>query len=224
MAKPSAFHLWFVCLAGALRSLAAVSASAGSLADSMYNAPLAERMYSTQRAFRIGDLVTVIVNESTSSSKREALQAGKEANATAAAGEIGDFSPDPETDGKRYTDYNQALRFKTPPYKIAASADFNGDGKATSEESLNTRFASQIADVLPNGVFVLRGERIVSMAGERMTMVLTGLARAQDISADNTIDSTRLANARIHYKTEGNVSRMSKPGWLWKVFQVVNPF
>jgi len=62
------------------------------------------------------------------------------------------------------------------------------------------------------------------MAGERMTMVLTGLARSQDIDADNTVASTRLADARIHYKTDGNVSNWSKPGWFWKIFQVINPF
>ena len=185
---------------------------------------LAERMYGTQRARQVGDLVTVVISESTASSKREALTTSKESAALAEVGEVGDFNADAERDGERYTRFNENFRFKTPPYRLAASSEFSGDGSAATEETLSSRFTARIIDTLPNGVFVIRGEREVSMAGERMTMVLTGLARSQDIDADNTVASTRLADARIHYKTDGNVSNWSKPGWFWKIFQVINPF
>ena len=195
-----------------------------TLSASAQAAHLAERMYGTQRARQIGDLVTVVVSESTASSKREALTTSKESAASAEVGEIGDFAADAENDGDRYTRLNETFRFKTPPYRLSASSEFSGDGSASTEETLSSRFTARIIDALPNGVFVIRGEREISMAGERMTMVLTGLARSQDIDADNTVASTRLADARIHYKTDGNVSKGSKPGWFWKIFQAFNPF
>lgn len=185
---------------------------------------LAERMYASERAREVGDLVTVIVNESTASSKKEALSTSKGANASAAAGEFGDFSVESEDDESNFGHLNRKLRFKTPPYAIAANTKFNGDGSASSEETLSTRFTSRIVDVLPNGVYVIRGERVVTMSGEQITMVLTGLARSQDITAENTINSTRLADAHIHYLSTGNVSRGTRPGWLWRALQFINPF
>jgi flagellar L-ring protein precursor FlgH len=111
-----------------------------------------------------------------------------------------------------------------PEYKIEASSKFEGDGSSNSHDSLESEFTVRVVDLLENGVMVVRGDRKVMIRQETVSMVVTGLVRTRDIDADNKVNSTRLADAHIYYETGGEVSRGTRPGYMWRIFQVLNPF
>jgi flagellar L-ring protein precursor FlgH len=108
-------------------------------------------------------------------------------------------------------------------YKIEAASNFTGSGSTNSSETLSMNFTVRVVDILENGVLVIRGDRRIVMRNESISMVLTGLVRTKDISATNTVNSNRVADAHIYYETDGEVSRGSRPGYFWRLFQFLNP-
>ncbi len=176
---------------------------------------LAARMYSTQRAWQIGDLLTVIVDEQTTSSKNETLATSKAATADADPTIVG------SVDGGTLS--RKLSQLDLPGYTVSGNSDFSGSGSTTSSEAFAANFSARVVDVLGNGVLVIRGDRHVKIRKETVEIAITGLIRKRDISADNTIPSSQIADAQIIYNTSGTVSRGTNPGWLWKVFQVINP-
>lgn len=179
-------------------------------------ARLAATMYSIQRATARGDLIRVIVSEETSASKNHSQNTSREFAASAAEGKIGNAKSDQVLP--------KALNLTLPSYSLSASSEFAGDGSTATSETLTTSLAAQVVDVLPNGILVIHGERLVTRGKEEMRMILTGIVRRRDVTAENTVYSSQIADARIRYVSSGEVTRNSSPGWLARLFQAVNPF
>lgn len=187
---------------------------------------LAVAMYSSQRAWKTGDLLTVSVSESTSSSKSQALNTEKSMKADATVPTTGSELADATSAMSRFTNFLKSQSSKIPlaEYKIDASSSYEGSGSTSSSESLTMSFTVRVVDVLDNGVLVIRGDRLVVMRSEKVSMVMTGLVRQRDITSSNTITSAQIADAHIYYETGGEVSRGANPGWVWRLFQLLNPF
>ena len=83
---------------------------------------------------------------------------------------------------------------------------------------------ARVVDKLENGTMVIRGERRVKMRGESVSIVISGVIRKRDITRENKIDSTRISDASIFYETSGTVAKGSRPGFMWRLFQYINPF
>jgi len=177
---------------------------------------LAATMYSSQRAGARGDLIRVIVSEETSASKNHSQKASKEFSAAAAEGRIGNPNSSQTLP--------KALSLTLPSYSLSGSSEFSGDGGSATSETLATSLTAQVVDVLPNGILVIHGERLVTQGKEEVRMVLTGIVRRRDVTAENTVYSSQIADARIRYVSTGEVTRGSSPGWLSRLFQAVNPF
>lgn len=177
---------------------------------------LASAMYSSQRAAARGDLIRVIVNEETSASKQHSISANKEFSASATEGQIGNAASTAALP--------KAMNLTLPSYNLSGKSDFTGDGATATTETLAASVTAQVTDVLPNGILVIHGERLVTLGKEEVRMVLTGMVRRRDVTADNTVNSNQVADARIRYVSTGEVTRSSSPGWLARLFQYVNPF
>ncbi|OGV66165.1 MAG: hypothetical protein A3K18_31270 [Lentisphaerae bacterium RIFOXYA12_64_32] len=183
---------------------------------------LALNMYSSKRAWTVGDLLTVVVDEQTSSSKTNALATKRESAATASSGNVIGY---PATqNNSTYQALTNSKGIALPPYSLSASSQFTGSGNSASTETLQATYTAQVVDVLPNSVLVIRGERVVVFNRENIRMVLTGMVRPQDVTADNSIMSSQIAQASINYQSKGEVTRGSSPGWFWRLFDVINPF
>lgn len=184
------------------------------------NIKLALNMYSNQRAHSVGDLLLITINEATSSSKAESMNTDKSADASADAPYFGaPFGGASVNMFKNIASSNSAGEI----YRIKGTSTFKGTGSASSSESLETTFSVRIVDKLENGVLVVRGERKVLMKNESYNVVLTGLVRERDINSANIVDSTRVADARIYYENGGEVTRGTRPGYAWRIFQLINP-
>jgi flagellar L-ring protein precursor FlgH len=215
---------------GSLLAFSALGLQCGAFCEPPENIRLALNMYSNQRAHQVGDLITIIVNESTSSSKAEALKTSKTATAsasdpyfgTAASGGIGALSS--ALVNSRSSLPLSKANASNNIYSVNAASNFTGSGSASSAETLSVTFTARVVDILANGVMVIRGERKILIKNESVSLVITGLVRTKDIDSYNRVNSTYIADAHIYYENEGEVTRGTKPGYVWRAFQYLNPF
>ncbi|WP_199608992.1 flagellar basal body L-ring protein FlgH [Flocculibacter collagenilyticus] len=172
---------------------------------SLFNPDTNNGLYSDRKAHRVGDIITVVLEESTQASKTAKTENKK--TTSASLDPIVGFG-------------GQNVAFKGDAIQLGLDSDnsFKGDAKSNQSNSLSGNISVNILQVLPNGNLVIRGEKWLTLnTGEEFIRV-TGLIRPQDITADNTIESTRVANARIEYSGKGDIANAQTPGWLARFF------
>ncbi|NRB25146.1 flagellar basal body L-ring protein FlgH [Shewanella sp.] len=171
---------------------------------SMYQDSQASSLYSDIKALKVGDIITVILMEET--------QASKSANNELKKGT--DLSLDPiYAGGGNITISGQPIDLR---YKDSMNTKRESD--ADQSNSLTGSISANVMQVLNNGNLVIRGEKWISINNGDEFIRLTGVVRSQDIRPDNTIDSPRIANARIQYSGTGTFADVQKVGWLSSFF------
>ena len=103
-------------------------------------------------------------------------------------------------------------------------SDFKCAGTTSRKESMTAQMSARVVSVLPNGDLVIRGSREIKVNYEKQYMLLQGIVRPSDISADNTVLSSYIADARIEYIGKGVVSDKQRPGWLSRILDKIWPF
>jgi len=176
--------------------------SAGSLFASTGYQPL----FDDTVAKRIGDIINVRLNESTVSKKSASTNIKKDTE-NKMSGSI--------ALGKEIVGLGNAAGEFT---NLSNESDFSGTGGSDQSNSLQGNIAVTIAEVLPNGSFVVRGEKWMRLNQGDEFIRITGLIRPVDIDASNSIDSTRIANARITYGGTGAIADSNRIGWLARFF------
>lgn len=175
-----------------------------SYADSLWNDTSMASWYTDRRpTFVIGGLVTVNVLETTKASQRSTLQTNKNMQNTH-KWEIPARDPSTGLFNKQLKSDNQSV--------------FNGQGTTTRDGSLVLSITAHIEDILPNGNLVIRGRKQIQINDEVSEIIFSGVARRDDVTPDNTIVSTRVANMQIDVKGTGPVSAKSTGGLLSRLF------
>jgi flagellar L-ring protein FlgH len=155
---------------------------------------------SDARAFRVGDVVTVLLQETTQASKKAGTSFSKGSSASVdPVGALG------KTFGRT---------------ALSASADrsFTGDATSTQQNALSGAVTVIVQEVLPNGLLRVAGEKRLQLnQGEEFVRV-KGYLRAADIDSENQVSSQRVANARIAYSGQGTLADANTPGWLTRFF------
>ncbi|RPA62851.1 flagellar basal body L-ring protein FlgH [Shewanella frigidimarina] len=171
---------------------------------SIYLDSQASSLYSDIRAHRVGDIITVTLKEST--------QASKSANNEIKKGS--DLSVQPVYAG------GKNISISGVPIDLGYSDSMNTkrESDADQSNSLDGSISANIIQVLSNGNLVIRGEKWISINNGDEFIRVTGMIRSEDINPDNTIDSTRVANARIQYSGTGTFADSQKVGWLSSFF------
>lgn len=171
---------------------------------SIYQDSQASSLYSDIRAHRVGDIITITL--------KEATQAKKSANNEIKKGS--DMSLDPIFAG------GGNVTIGGVPIDLRYKDDMNTKREADADQSnsLDGSISANVMQVLNNGNLVIRGEKWISINNGDEFIRVTGIVRAQDIKPDNTIDSTRMANARIQYSGTGTFADSQKVGWLSQFF------
>jgi flagellar L-ring protein precursor FlgH len=159
------------------------------------------------RARALGDMVTIRLIENTTTSKSTAGQTQRS----------GSFGITPPTSGP--------LDFLNPnALNASGEGSFNGGGTAAQQSQLNGTVAVTIAAIYPNGTAEVVGEKQMSLSQGDEWVQFAGRIRLIDIDGDNTLPSSRVANARVIYTGKGAVQQASRPGWLSRFFNAVSPF
>ncbi|HTN66652.1 MAG TPA: flagellar basal body L-ring protein FlgH [Burkholderiaceae bacterium] len=156
-------------------------------------------LVSDSRAFRAGDVVTVVLQETTQASKTANTKFDK-------ASSVG-IKPVTVAGNTIKTDVG-----------IGASRDFTGGSSSTQQNRLQGSITVIVQEVLPNGLLRVTGEKSLYLnQGEEFVRV-RGYIRAADIDTDNRVSSQRIANAQIAYSGQGALADANAPGWLTRFF------
>mgnify|MGYP003625885724 FL=1 len=172
---------------------------------SLFNANYVNNIYSDSKAHRVGDIISVILSESTQAQKNAKTEFKKANSAT--------LNPITGLGGVAVNFNNKAIQLG-----YDQSSDFKGDSKANQGNSLSGNISVHVLRVLPNGNLMIRGEKWMSLNNGDEFIRLTGIVRSQDISSNNTVTSSKVANARIEYAGTGTFADVQEQGWLSKFF------
>jgi flagellar L-ring protein precursor FlgH len=171
---------------------------------SIYLDSQASSLYSDIRAHRVGDIITVTLKESTQASKSANNEIKKDT----------DLSVEPIYAGGK----NISISGVPIDLGYGDSMNTKRESDADQSNSLNGSISANVIQVLSNGNLVIRGEKWISINNGDEFIRITGMIRSEDINPDNTIDSTRVANARIQYSGTGTFADAQKVGWLSSFF------
>ncbi len=159
------------------------------------------------KAAAVGDIVTVMLVERMAASKSNSATTDR-------GGTIG-LSP-PAT--------GPLSLFSAGDVNMGGDQSFKGKGETAQSNSLSGEISVTIAEVRPNGTFLVKGEKMLTLNRGDEKVQFSGLVRAVDISPDNRVASTRVADAQIRYTGKGEIARASQQGWLQKFFSIISPF
>ncbi|WP_159818320.1 flagellar basal body L-ring protein FlgH [Colwellia sp. 20A7] len=172
---------------------------------SLFKANYVNNIYSDSKAHRTGDIISVILSESTQANKNAKTELKKE-NSSELDTVMG-LSGNPLT-----------LNGNTLEFGLNQNSNFKGDSKADQGNSLSGDISVHVLKVLPNGNLMIRGEKWLTLNNGDEYIRLTGVIRPKDINSNNTILSTKVANARIQYAGTGSFADANEQGWLTKFF------
>lgn len=231
--------------------LALFLCSAQAFAGSLWREAVTEErgMFADKRARRVGDIITVVLfNERV---KMDVVNMATRSDTNTSKPGLGtnllnqflagitSRSRIPTTDAGSLGAYQSTFPSNlipreaqlgapggAPPILNPGSFGFGNknDNTVMFDRNLNSQIAVQVIDVLPNGNLVIEGQRMISFGPERMFASLRGIVRPYDVTAQNTIPSSLVADVRIDFTPEGPLSFTARPGWLQKFDEKISPW
>lgn len=172
---------------------------------SIFQADMANSLYSDVKARRVGDIITVSLEENTSATKSAGTTTSKESAL--------DVNPIIGLGGNAVNIGSQSIQLG-----VDSSNEFTGDASANQSNNLSGDISVTVMKVFPNQNLLVRGEKWLTLNNGNEYIRLTGVVRPADISPTNEIVSTKIANARIQYSGTGTFASAQKEGWLTKFF------
>ncbi len=186
---------WRYLAVGALAGLLVPAAASAS--RPLIDLETGTSLVSNMKAHRIGDLVTILITEEATASSSAKTKADNKSEHGGGPG-LG------------FLDFVKA-------FDISAENKYQGNGDTQRDGSLQAQITARITEVLHNGDFRLAGQRMVNINGEKQLIEITGICRARDIGADNTIMSTYISDAQIAYNGSGLVTDAAQPGVVTRI-------
>ena len=175
----------------------------------IYNGRGSDMWFGKGRTYAVGDLITVLLNESTQANRAQ----------------TGEF---------KRKDSNDVVPSSWPGKIGLALGENNplrgsnvtsaGSGTADQTASLTGSIAVTVVEVLANGNMMVRGEKQLALTEGAEVIQVSGIVRPEDISPNNTVQSRRLANAQIAYRATGDMASAVRPGWGTNLLMKVWPF
>ncbi len=167
------------------------------------------------KASRVGDILTIVVTENTSQNSTT----NKSTNsATSVNASVSQFLFPAKVSGFG------TVKGQLPGTSFGNTSSFSGGGNISNTQSVTASAAVLITDVLPNGNLVIAGARRIVFSGETQNVILHGLVRPADIGSGNSVISSNIADARIEFISDGNLTDAAKRGWLTNLYEKLRPF
>lgn len=166
---------------------------------SLYAGRASMSLYKDTRAYRVGDILTVMLTEKTESKKSASSGFTKGTSMAMGAPTFG------------------TKVLSNVSVNAAADRSFDGSSKANQGNSLSGSITVTVHEVFPNGVLKVVGEKWIRLNQGDEYIRLSGNVRVDDIEANNKVSSERLADARITYAGKGDLANANEPGWLTKM-------
>ena len=198
----------------------ATPASEGSLWQT--DGPLGD-LFNNDKAKRVGDIVTEKIIESSKASNNAKTKTDRTSSIDAGIDKLlgleGRFNDSSHNQFKQSRLFNPFSRVKG-----GLESEFEGKGETSRSGDLKAYVTAQVVGVLPSGNLQIAGSREVTVNNERQIIHLTGVIRPRDITPNNVVLSTHIADARIAYTGKGIVDERQRPGWLARILDFAWPF
>ena len=181
--------------------------------DSLWR-PGSRAFFKDQRAARVGDLVTIVVSMNDAANLKNnttATRSGSESLGVPNLFGLETWLPHVPMD----------------PSKLVSTSSANGNtgsGQIQRDEQVTLRLAGEVTQVLPDGNLVVAASQEFRVDNELRVLRVSGVIRPEDIASDNTINSDRMAEARIAYGGRGELTRLQAPRWGQQVLDILAPF
>ncbi len=185
---------------------------------SIYQAGFENNLFTDRKAYRVGDIITVTLNERTQASKNANSQMQKTSDTDIGVPTILGMNVTPKNPLSSISALGMGAENLGLNTSIEANRQTQGSAQAGQSNSLSGSITVTVAEVLPNGILAVRGEKWMTLNTGDELVRIAGLVRADDIATDNTVPSTRIADARITYSGTGSFADASQPGWLDRFF------
>ena len=171
----------------------------------IYQAVNSVALFDDVKAHNIGDTLTIRLSESTQASKSASTGATKDTTIDTGIPTL--LGTNLSIAGKNVLNNS-----------VSSKDDFQGKGSSSQSNSLSGNITVTVADVLPNGNLLVRGEKWLTLNQGEEFVQIAGIVRTADIATDNSVPSSKIADARITYSGKGAVADSTSPGWLTRVF------
>lgn len=177
----------------------------------IYNGRHSDNWFGRGRSYQVGDVITVLLNESAQAARQQSRNVSRES------------SNDALPTGLAATLAGQSTRMAGLNLN-GATISSEGQGTAGQRASLTGSVAATVVQVLANGNLVIRGEKQLALAEGTELIQVSGVIRPEDISANNVVQSRRLANAQFTYRGSGELDEASRAGWGTRLLLRFWPF
>jgi flagellar L-ring protein precursor FlgH len=181
-----------------------------------------DNFFGRSRNYKVGDLITVLLNEST--------QAGRRQSGTITRESSNDVIPSGLTSRVQNLSLPTRVMGTTLGGVLngvnlnSATIESTGSGEADQRASLTGALSVTVVEVLSNGNLMVRGEKQLALTEGAEIIQVSGILRPNDVSPNNTVQSRRLANAQISYRGTGDMANASKAGWGTSALMKLWPF
>lgn len=181
------------------------STQANYYQGSIFHASTSNNIFEDIRANRVGDTITVLLEEQTAASKSASTNTAK--SSAIALQDPTVFGRTPSNGGNPFANNS-----------VDSSTEFAGSGDTSQSNSLSGSITVTVVDVLPNGNLFIRGRKSLTLNQGSEDITVTGIIRPIDITPENTINSGQIADAKITYGGEGMIAESNSAGWLTRFF------
>jgi flagellar L-ring protein precursor FlgH len=177
-------------------------------------------LFSDHKAMHVNDIVMVVISENTQSSNSGSKQLSESDSQTLGGGAFTSTG----TNSAVNSAVNKLNGLANIGFGGGSESAYKGQGSATKDASFTTTVSARIVKVLQNGNYFISGTREILVDNQKQVIQIGGVIRPYDIDQGNRINSSQMSEAKILYKTQGDVGRATEQGWGTKIIQAVWPF
>lgn len=203
-----------LCLLGLTASLS----PAGSIWNKNNVASRRGSLIADDKAARIGDVLTIqIVEKSKIDNKRKKTDSRASSTNGTGSGNV-DFGG-----LLGFKGLDKLFEFPSYDYTGSSTTGFNGKSDTLNDKKFTDVITVLVEDVMPNGNLLVLGKRVREINGNKQIVQVSGIVRPSDITAANMISSARVANFSLVYLEKGRDNNYMKPGWMLRIWNMINP-
>ncbi len=176
----------------------------------------ARGLFADFRGTRVGDLVTILVDESPEAQGNAGTEMDR--NSEVSAGVPSFFG------------LTQAMKSAYPDiepeelFKVMSTGSFDGTGQTKRGSRVRSPISVRVKQTMPNGDLFIEGNKTLLVNDEELRIYISGVIRPEDIQTDNTVNSSRIADAEVEFTGRGVLTDNQRQGWLTRIISSINPF
>ena len=174
-------------------------------------------LYNDSRAREVGDIILVKIVETSSGAKKAETKLARDSKLTGGIAALLGFE-------NWYSNRNANFTPSSSNLQAGLKNDFDGKGETTRDSKITATVSARVVEKTLDGNLIIRGFREIRLNNETQHIILTGMVRPRDISTDNSVLSSYIADARIEYGGTGIIADKQEPGWLARGLDLLWPF